>query len=267
MSGEYPERIICLTQESAETLYLLEEDWRIVGVSKFTDRPANVCQEKPVISQFTKAQIPDIIDLSPDLVLGFSDIQAEIASLLIAEGVEVHIFNYHTIHGILRMIRTVGAIAGCSDKSRVLTDRLSTNLEQIRADCNYTCRPRVYFEEWDNPMISGIGWVSELIEIAGGIDVFADLSTQPLAKNRVVSDANEVVRRSPDIIIGSWCGKAFSAEEVAARPGWQMIPAIQDKYLYEIDSSIILPPGPAALTEGAGMLQRIIAQWKATHVV
>ena len=265
MNGDYPERIVCLTEETTETLYLLEEDWRIVGISGFTVRPERARKEKPIVSAFTKARIPEIVDLKPDLVLGFSDIQADIASQLIAEGIEVHIFNHRTVSGILRMIRTLGAMVGCSDKSQALAETLKTRLQQIRSECAHECRPRVYFEEWNDPLITGIGWVSELIEIAGGTDVFAELSSETLAKHRIVADPNEVVRRAPDIIIGSWCGKPFRPREVQSRPGWNAMRALRNQDIYEIDSSTILQPGPAALTDGVRSIRQILSRWHAKN--
>jgi len=258
MSGEYPERIVCLTDETTETLYLMEEDWRIVGISGFTVRPEQARKEKSVVSGFTKANVPEIVALKPDLVLGFSDLQANIASELIAAGIEVHVFNQRTVVGILRMVRTLGAMIGCSDKAAQLVLKLKSNLEQ--STCTNEFRPKVYFEEWNDPLITGIGWVSELIELAGGADVFGELAGEKLAKDRIVADQMEVVRRNPDIIIGSWCGKPFRAEEVRSRPGWESVSAVQNNAIYELDSSIILQPGPAALTEGLAAVRQIIAR-------
>ncbi len=257
----YPERIVCLTEETTETLYLLEEDWRIVGISGFTVRPPEARQQKPVVSSFEKGRIPEILALNPDLVLGFSDVQANIAAQLIAEGIDVHVFNHRTVAGILRMIRMLGAMIGCPAKADTLTKCLIENLESQRANSSTRRRPRVYFEEWNDPLITGIGWVSELIELAGGSDVFADLATESLAKNRVVGES-DVVRRSPDIIIGSWCGKPFRPNVVRQRPGWEQVPAVQNGHIWEIDSSIILQPGPAALTDGLERLHKLITQWR-----
>ena len=261
MISEYPERIVCLTEETTETLYLLKEDWRIVGISGFTKRPPHAKKEKPVISSFTKARIDEIVDLQPDLVLGFSDIQASIASQLIAKGVEVHVFNHRTVFGILRMIRTLGAMIGCGDKANTLAQELGSQLQAMATANSSGQRPRVYFEEWNDPLISGIGWISELIEIAGGSDVFSDLASKSLAKDRIVSDSTEVIRRNPDIILGAWCGKRFDTDEVVSRDGWDEIAAIRNGELHEIESSIILQPGPAAVTEGVSAIQRIISRW------
>jgi iron complex transport system substrate-binding protein len=248
-----------LTEETTETLYLLGEDWRIVGISGFTTRPACARREKRVVSAFTKARIPDIVKLKPDLVLGFSDIQAKIAAQLVEVGIEVHIFNHRTVAGILRMIRVLGGMLGCTETSQQLSAELESRLDALRhSSATLSARPRVYFEEWNDPIITGIAWVSELIEIAGGIDCFADLACQPLAKHRIIADAYEPVKRDPEIIIGSWCGNPFNAGEVTSRPGWEAIAAVRNNRVYEIDSSIILQPGPAALTDGVDRLSQII---------
>ena len=262
----YAQRIVCLTEETTETLYLLEEDWRIVGISGFTVRPARARREKPRVSAFTSARIDRIVDLDPDLVLGFSDLQADIAAELIRRGVEVHVFNHRSVAQILAMIRTLGGMIGCQQKSSALADRLEAGLEQIRAEAaRFSRRPRVYFEEWDEPQISGIRWVSELVTMAGGEDCFPELAMQALGRDRIIADAQEVVRRAPDIIVGSWCGKKFSPAKVAARSGWQDVPAVRDGELHEVKSSIILQPGPAALTDGIAKLRELIGRWQATH--
>lgn len=258
--ANYPERIVCLTEETTETLYLLGEDWRIIGISGFTVRPQCARREKPVVSAFTKARIPDIVKLNPDLVLGFSDIQAKIAAQLVEAGIEVHIFNQRTIAGILRMIRVLGGMLGCSEKSEHLSAKLESRLDALRdSSTSASVRPRVYFEEWNDPIITGIGWVSELIEIAGGIDCFADRACRPLAKDRIIADPYEPVKRDPEIIIGSWCDKPFKTGQVTSRPGWEAIAAVRNNRVYEIDSSIILQPGPAALTDGVDRLREIIS--------
>jgi len=257
----YPHRIVCLTEETTETLYLLEEDWRIVGISGFTVRPPRARKEKPKVSAFTSANLEKILQLKPDLVLGFSDLQADIARELIRAGIEVHVFNQRGVAGILRMVRTLGALIGAVDKAERLAAQLAQGLETMRrAGAQLPRRPRVYFEEWDEPMISGIRWVSELIEIAGGVDCFPELGREALAKHRIVDPA-EVVRRAPDIIVGSWCGKKFRQEKVCARPGWERTPAVANGRLFEIKSPLILQPGPAALTDGVSELARIIRQW------
>lgn len=260
--SDYPERIVCLTEETTETLYLLEEDWRIVGISGFTVRPPRARCEKPKVSAFTSAKIDTILALQPDLVLGFSDLQADIAAQLVRHGLDVHVFNHRNVAGIFRMMRTVGALVGCQQRAESLCAKLHAQVMRIQEQHSADePRPKIYFEEWDSPMISGIRWVSELIEIAGGEDCFAELSTESLARNRIIADPEEVVRRAPDIIIGSWCGKKFRADTVASREGWSAIPAVRDRELHEIKSPLILQPGPAALTDGLDALHRIVRGW------
>jgi iron complex transport system substrate-binding protein len=260
----FPERIVCLTEETTETLYLLGEDWRIVGISGFTVRPPRARREKPRVSAFLSAHTERILALKPDLVLGFSDLQADIAATLVRAGLEVHIFNHRSIADILRMIRTLGAMIGCESRARALADALEAGLGAVRERAAaLPRRPRVYFEEWDDPLISGIRWVSELIALAGGEDCFPELAGQALGRDRIIADPSEVPRRAPDIVLGSWCGKKFRPERVAARPGWSEVPAVRAGYLREIKSSIILQPGPAALTDGVQAIQRIIEEWAA----
>jgi iron complex transport system substrate-binding protein len=260
----YPQRIVCLTEETTETLYLLGEEERIVGISGFTVRPPRARREKPRVSAFTSAKIDRIVTLRPDLVLGFSDLQADIAAELIRAGIAVHVFNQRSVDGILRMIVTLGALVGCESKAAGLVSRLSSGMDEIRArTASFGRRPRVYFEEWDEPPISCIQWVSELVAIAGGEDCFPELAREPLGRNRIIVDPLEVPRRAPEVIFGSWCGKRFRPESLAARPGWQEIPAVRDGHVHEIKSSIILQPGPAALTEGLAELHRHLAAWAA----
>jgi iron complex transport system substrate-binding protein len=262
MSARFPERIVCLTEETTETLYLLGEERRIVGISGFTVRPPRARREKPKVSAFTSAKIERIVGLRPDLVLGFSDLQADIAADLVRAGIDVHVFNQRDVAGILRMIATLGGMVGCEAKARTLVDALEEGVGAIRRSAaDLPRRPRVYFEEWDAPQISGIGWVSELIGIAGGDDVFPELARESLGKNRIIADPLEVGRRAPDVIFGSWCGKKFRPENVASRAGWGDVPAVRDGHLYEIKSSIILQPGPAALTDGLRELHAHIARW------
>jgi iron complex transport system substrate-binding protein len=264
-TNSFPTRIACLTEETTETLYLLEEDWRIVGISGFTVRPPRARREKPKVSAFTSAKIDRILELRPDLVLGFSDLQADIAADLVRHGLNVHIFNHRDIAGIFGMIGVLGGMIGCEAKAASLCASLSEKLEQIRvASARFAARPRVYFEEWDEPMISGIRWVSELVQLAGGEDCFDDNSRQSLARNRIIADPMEVVRRAPDIILGSWCGKKFQPKSVAARPGWTSVPAVATGQLHEIKSSIILQPGPAALTDGVAAIHEIFKAWQST---
>jgi iron complex transport system substrate-binding protein len=260
-----PERIICLTEETVETLYLLGEDHRIVGVSGYAVRPPRVRREKPRVSAFISADVPKILALAPDLVLTFSDLQAGIVAELIRAGVAVHAFNQRNIAGIFDMIRTLGALIGSPERASELAHSLEQRLEQTRQRAaNLSRRPRVYFEEWDEPMITGIGWVSELIEAAGGIETFPELAGRKSAKDRIIT-GEQVIAARPDIIIGSWCGKKFVPAKVAARPGFHAIPAVRDGFLREIKSTFILQPGPAALTDGLDALAGIIAEWAAAR--
>lgn len=261
-TSPFPERIVCLTEETTETLYLLGEERRIVGISGFTVRPARARKEKPRVSAFTSANFDKIVALRPDLVLGFSDLQADIAAELIRRGIAVHIFNQRSISGIFCMIRMLGGMVGCEAKAASLVGDMQSQLEQVAAGARaLPCKPRVYFEEWNDPLISGIHWVSELIELAGGVDCFAELGREPLAKNRIIADPLEVARRAPDIIFGSWCGKRFRPESVAARPGWADIPAVRDAEIHEIKSPMILQPGPAALGDGGRCMHGFIRNW------
>ena len=254
-----PQRIACLTSEIAETLYLLGEEDRIVGISGFTTRPPRARREKPRVSGFSSAKIDKILAVQPDLVLGFSNLQGDIARDLIKAGIEVHIFNQRNIAGILRMIATLGALVGVHEKASALIAELTAGLEAMRASAStLPRRPKIYFEEWNDPMISAIPWVMELIDIAGGENCFPEFIQAGSAKERIIADANAVIQRQPDIIIGSWCGKKFQLEQVIARTGWNAIPAVRDQQLFEIKSPLILTPGPAALTEGVQQLHRII---------
>ncbi len=258
----FPERIVCLTEETTETLYLLGEDWRIVGISGFTVRPPRARREKPRVSAFTSAKIERIVELRPDLVLGFSDLQADIAAQLVRAGIEVHVFNHRSVEEILRMIRTLGGMVGCEAKTAALVQQLAAGLDEVNERATrLPRRPKVYFEEWDEPQISAIRWVSELIGIAGGDDCFPELSRQPLGRDRIIADPLEVPRRAPDIILGSWCGKKFRPEQVAERTGWSEVPAVRGGFLREIKSPIILQPGPAALTDGVRVIQAVIEEW------
>src|SRR5690242_15489905 len=257
-----PRRIICLTEEPTEVLYALGESDRIVGISGFTVRPSRARKEKPKVSAFTSAKIGEILKLKPDFAIGFSDIQADIARELIAHGVEVWISNHRSVEGILDYIRRLGALVGATEKSDAFANQAERHIQAVRARvARLPRRPRVYFEEWDEPMISGIRWVAELVRIAGGEDVFPELAEQSLAKHRIIADGNELIRRAPDIIFASWCGKKFRPEKVAARPGWHAIPAVRDGELHEIKSPIILQPGPAALSDGLDALHALIADW------
>ena len=247
-----PERIVCLTEETVETLYLLGEDARIVGVTGYAVRPARVRREKPRVGAFTSADVPKILKLDPDLVLTFSDLQADIARDLIAAGVAVHAFNQRGIEGILAMIETLGALVGVTEKGATLAASLRSRLAEVAQGAKGP-RPAVYFEEWDEPQICGIGWVSELIGIAGGRDVFAARAASGGAKGRIL-EASEVIAAAPDVIVASWCGKKVRTERIAARPGWDRVPAVRTGRIHEIKSPLILQPGPAALTDGLDAL-------------
>jgi len=249
------ERIVCLTEETVETLYLLGEQHRIVGVSGYAVRPPEVRKEKPRISSFTSADVPRIVALEPDLVLAFSDIQGPIIPDLARAGLEVHLFNQRDIAGIFAMIRTLGALIGCPEKADTLARKLDARVSDIAHETrSRPARPRVYFEEWDNPMISAIGWVSELIEIAGGDDIFAELGDKAEAKDRIVT-SEEVIARAPEVVIASWCGKKVRIDSFKAREGWNAVPAVASGRIVEIKSPLILQPGPAALTDGLDALR------------
>ncbi len=261
-----PQRIVCLTEETTEWLYLLGQERRIVGISGYTVRPRRAREEKPKVSAFLTAKIDKILALEPDCVFGFSDLQADIASALIRAGVQVTVFNQRSVDEIFSMLFQVGAMVGEAEQARARIAQMQANLQALRAQAaTFTRRPRVYFEEWDQPHISGIRWVSELIGIAGGDDIFPELAVQSLGKDRIIADGQTIVDRAPDIVIGSWCGKKFRPEKVAQRPGWQDVPAVRDAQLFEIKSVDILQPGPAALTDGVAQLHRIMAQWAQQH--
>lgn len=251
-----PERIVCLTEETVETLYLLGEEARIVGVTGYAVRPPRVRREKPRVGAFLTADVPKILALAPDLVLTFSDLQADIAAALVREGVAVHAFNQRSVAGILDMVATLGALVGTPERAAALVERLEGRIEAARAAAP-TLRPKVYFEEWDDPIIAGIGWVSELIEIAGGTDCFAPLARRGHARERIVTP-EAIAEAAPDIVIGSWCGKKYAPWTVADRPGWTSVPAVEAGRVYEIKSPLILQPGPAALTDGLDRLSAII---------
>lgn len=261
-----PQRIVCLTEEPTEVLYALGEQARIVGISGFTVRPPQARKEKPKVSAFTSAKIGEILELEPDFVVGFSDIQADIAAELVRRGVEVWIANHRSVAGILDYVRRLGALVGAGERANSYADGLQRELKAIeREAASLPRRPKVYFEEWDDPPITGIRWVAELVRIAGGDDVFPERAAESLAKARILEDPDEVVRRAPDIILGSWCGKKFRPEKVAARPGWAAIPAVRDRELHEIKSPLILQPGPAALTDGVAAIAEIVREWSVRH--
>jgi len=261
-----PQRIVCMTEESTEWLYRLGEEARIVGISGYTVRPRRAREEKPKISAFTSAKIDAIVALQPDCVLGFSDLQADIAAELIRHGIQVTVFNQRSVAEIFSMLFQLAAMVGAAERGLALIDEMQAGLEAIRqAAAQLPRRPRIYFEEWDEPPISAIRWVSELMGIAGGDDLFPELAPQRMGKQRIIADPQEIVRRNPDIIIGSWCGKKFRAEKVAARAGWQDVSAVKHGQLFEIKSADILQPGPAALTDGVAQLHRIVLQWSEQH--
>jgi iron complex transport system substrate-binding protein len=258
----FPQRIVCLTEEPTEVLYALGEQARIVGISGFTVRPARARQEKPRVSAFTSAKLERILALKPDLAIGFSDMQADIAQALIKAGVEVWISNHRSVQGILGYVQRLGALVGVADQARAYAETLRARVDAVRERAaRLPRRPRVYFEEWDEPQISAIRWVSELLGIAGGDDIFPERAAASLGRDRIVADPMEVLRSAPDLIIGSWCGKKFRPEKVASRPGWAEVPAVRDGELHEIKSPLILQPGPAALTDGLDALHGIIARW------
>lgn len=259
MRIHYPERIVCLTEETTETLYLLGEQDRIVGISGFTVRPAIARKEKPRVSAFTSAKIDRIMALQPDLVIGFSDLQADIAADLIKLGANVMLFNHRSVEDILNMILCLSSMVGAHTKGTALVEHLHSRVKSIQQQsAQLPKRPRVYFEEWDDPAISAIRWVSELVHIAGGEDCFTELGKMPHGKDRIIANPQTIIDARPDIIIGSWCGKKFRPDKVEARPGWQVIPAVVNHHLYEIKSPLILQPGPAALTDGLDALVEII---------
>ncbi len=259
--GNY-QRIVCLSTEAVETLYALGAEDLIAGISGFTTRPARARSEKPKVSGFSSSRIERILAVEPDLVIGFSNLQADICRDLAAAGVEVHLFNQRDIAGILRMVSVLAALVERQEAGQRLIAELQTRIDAVREQARqWTLRPRVYFEEWNEPLISGIGWVSEMIAIAGGDDAFAELAAHSSAKERIIADPAEVVRRQPDIVIGSWCGKKFRAETVCARPGWDAIPAVTNGLVAEIKSADILSPGPAAITDGLPQIAALIRRW------
>ena len=261
-----PQRIVCLTEETTEWLYLLGQERRIVGISGYTVRLRRAREEKPKVSAFLNAKIDKILALEPDCVFGFSDLQADIASALIRQGIQVTVFNQRSVSAIFSVLYQIAAMVGCGEHGEQLLSRLRMQLLEIeQVASRLPRRPRIYFEEWDEPHISAIQWVSELIALAGGDDCFVELSNEPLGAKRIIADGGEIIRRNPDIIIGSWCGKKFRPEFVAARPGWSAINAVRDMQLFEIKSADILQPGPAALTDGVAQLHQIILQWSARY--
>ncbi len=261
-----PQRIVCLTEETTEWLYMLGEEARIVGISGYTVRPRRARDEKPKVSAFLSAKIDKILALKPDCVFGFSDLQADIAALLIRAGVQVTVFNQRSVAEIFSMLYQVAAMVGQAEQGLEHLQHMRAQLDAIQQTAAaFKRRPKVYFEEWDEPHISGIRWVSELIGIAGGDDCFPELAQMPMGKDRIIASSQTIVDRAPDIIIGSLCGKKFRPEKAAAREGWQDVPAVRNNQIFEIKSADILQPGPAALTDGVAQLHRILQQWEAAH--
>jgi len=267
LKDRYPKRIICLTEETTETLYLLGEQDRIVGISGFTVRPKKARKEKPKVSTFLNAKVDEILDLQPDLVIGFSDIQANIAKELIAKGVTVWVNNHRSVDGILDMMVQLGALVGKLPEANKLVAEITQEINRIRAvTASWTIRPKVYFEEWYDPLITGIQWVSELIDIAGGDNIFEEQGRSSLAKGRIIEEDQLIIQKNPDMIVASWCGKMFKKDRLLARPNWDTIRAVQEDEIYEIKSPIILQPGPAAVTEGLQILHQLFLDWNTSKI-
>ena len=261
-----PQRIVCLTEETTEWLYLLGQESKIVGISGYTVRPRRAREEKPRVSAFLSAKIDKILALKPDCVFSFSDLQADIANLLIRSGIQVTVFNQRSVDEIFSMLYQVAAMVGEVNQGEIRLKQFRENLNAIQtAASNFKRRPIIYFEEWDEPRISAIRWVSEMITIAGGDECFPELAIMPMGRDRIIADDQSIVSRAPDIIIGSWCGKKFRPEKVSQRAGWESIPAVKNNQLFEIKSADILQPGPAALTDGVAQLHQIIQQWQSKH--
>ncbi len=266
MNQLLPQRIVCLTEETTEWLYMLGEESRIVGISGYTVRPRRAREEKPKVSAFLSAKIDKILALKPDCVFGFSDLQADIAAALIRAGVSVTVFNQRSVDEIFSMLYQVAAMVGQAEQGLERLQQMRANLDEIKKNAaSFKRRPKIYFEEWDEPHISAIRWVSELMRLAGGDDCFPELAQMPMGKDRIIAEGQSIISAAPDIIIGSWCGKKFRAEKVASRAGWQDIPAVRNQQLFEIKSADILQPGPAALTDGVAHLHRIVQQWEAAY--
>lgn len=265
-AGLGPQRIVCLTEEPTEWLYMLGEERRIVGISGYTVRPPRAREEKPKVSAFLNAKIEKIVELQPDCVIGFSDLQADIASQLVKKGIQVTIFNQRSVAEIFSMMYQLAAMVGQEARGLALIQGMQHRLLEIeQAASTLKRRPRVFFEEWYEPHISAIAWVSELIGIAGGDDCFPELAAKPMGKDRIIADGSEIVHRNPDIILGSWCGRKFRPDHVLARSGWENVNAVKSHQLFEIKSAEILQPGPAALTEGVEQIHRLVMQWSKTH--
>jgi iron complex transport system substrate-binding protein len=262
-----PQRIVCLTEETTEWLYLLGQDWRIVGISGYTVRPPQARAQKPRVSAFLDGKIDKILALKPDLILGFSDMQATLAEKLIRAGLTVLVTNQRSVAEIFSTLRMLGNMVGASVEAECWIKATIAAHHAMQATTRgWAQRPKVYFEEWDTPAISAIQWVSELISIAGGCDIFPELSLQALGKNRIIADPSAVIARAPDLIIGSWCGKKFRPEKISARPGWAAVPAVKTAAVFEIKSCDILQPGPAALTDGVAQMHQLFCAWQAARL-
>ena len=261
-----PQRIVCMTEEPTEWLYLLGEERRIVGISGYSVRPPRAREEKPEVSAFLSAKIDKIVELRPDCVIGFSDLQADIASQLVKKGIQVTIFNQRSVAEIFSMMYQLAAMVGQADKGLALIQVMQSRLLEIEASAStLKRRPRVFFEEWCDPHISAIAWVSELIGIAGGDDCFPELAKEPMGKGCIIAEGLDILQRNPDIIFGSWCGRKFRPAHVRARPGWQHVNAVKNDQLFEIKSAEILHPGPAALTDGVEQIYKTITAWSCLH--
>ncbi len=255
----YPRRIVCLTEETTETLYLLGQGDRVVGVSGYTVRPPEA-RQKPKISAFINARFDKIEALRPDLVLAFSDLQADLSAELVRRGIAVITFNQRSVAEILQMIRMLGGLVGCQSAASQLADRLERDLDRVReSGSRFASRLRTFFEEWDEPLISGIRWVEELVEVAGGAPIFPELANAKLARDRIVDPA-EVVRRDPEVVFASWCGKRMKKTTIVGRPGWDRVSAVRHDRIFEVKSTYILQPGPASLTEGLRQLHETFAR-------
>ena len=257
------QRIACLSTESVETLYALGAQDCIAGISGFTVRPPRAREEKPKISGFSSSKLERILAINPDLVIGFCNLQADICRDLAHAGVEVHLFNQRSVAGILQMVQVLAALVQRQEAGQQLVADLQAHIDTARTRAaQWARRPKVYFEEWNDPLMSGVGWASELITIAGGDDAFPELAVHQSAKQRIIADPQEVVKRAPDIIIGSWCGKKFQPDTLRTRAGWDTIPALQNEMVFEIKSADILSPGPSAITHGLVQISALIARWQ-----
>lgn len=263
MYENLPKRIVCLTEETTETLYSIGAEDLIVGITQFVKRPKRARKEKPVVSRYIDAKIDKIIELEPDLVLAWSDLQADICAELIKSGKNVMCFNHRTIGGILKYIEQLGAMVGKYEESLAFANSINDKIERTIAKASERkYKPRVYFEEWDEPIITGISWVSELIEICGGVDVYSDLSFKFHAKDRILDSSDRVLERDSDIMLASWCGKKFNKDNVLRRDGWKKLQFVINDEIHELPSEIILQPGPAALTDGIDLIMDIFDKWE-----